>query len=321
MQLVRSIHNLKSQLSQGCVATIGDYDGLHLGHLQLITTLVEVARASNLPSLIITFEPLAKEFFAFKKNKINGGFFRLGSLRDKLCLLRNKGVDYVLLTPFTAEIAKLSAGAYFKQILIDTLGVKALVVGDDFVFGCDQVYSDNFFGGLKPLGGDFKLIKVQLLKLDTKRISSTTLREALIDNDFETSKKLLGRPYGVTAKVGVGNAIGHKLGFPTANLVFKRELPWLGVYIVKVFGVLLDNYLWGIANIGYRPTFGGSVKKFEVHLAGFRGNLYKRTVYVEFVKKIREERFFSSLDELKQQIAADLEELNTFRSFKLSVGG
>jgi riboflavin kinase/FMN adenylyltransferase len=299
MQLVRGLHNLRPQ-HRGCVATIGNFDGVHRGHQAILKRLRERAVELGVPSCVVIFEPQPREYFAPDTAPA-----RLARLRDKLELLAAEGVDLVLCLAFNQRLCKLSASEFVDTILVDGLGVKHLEVGDDFRFGCDRVGDFDFLTQAGDVQG-FTVEAAQTVELDGVRVSSTQVRKALAAADFQRAEQLLGRPFQITGRVLHGQKLARQLGWPTANVQLKRRrVPFTGVYLVSV---LIGGKNWpGVANIGVRPTVAGDGKAhLEVHLLDFAGDLYDRRLTVAFHHKLRDEQRFASLEALKSAIDADV---------------
>ncbi|MEG1342246.1 MAG: bifunctional riboflavin kinase/FAD synthetase [Pseudomonas sp.] len=299
MQLVRGLHNLRPQ-HRGCVATIGNFDGVHRGHQAILARLRERAVELGVPSCVVIFEPQPREYFAPDTAPA-----RLARLRDKVALLAAEGVDRVLCLAFNQRLSKLSAAEFVDTILVDGLGVKHLEVGDDFRFGCDRV-GDFEFLQQAGLSQGFTVEAAQTVELDGLRVSSTQVRQALAKADFALAERLLGRPYRISGRVLHGQKLARQLGTPTANIQLKRHrVPLTGVYLVSVE---LDGKAWpGVANIGVRPTVSGDGSAhLEVHLLDYAGDLYGRRLTVEFHHKLRDEQRFASLEALKSAIDADI---------------
>ena len=299
MQLVRGLHNLRPQ-HRGCVATIGNFDGVHRGHQAILARLRERAVELGVPSCVVIFEPQPREYFAPDTAPA-----RLARLRDKVALLAAEGVDRVLCLAFNQRLSKLSAAEFVDTILVDGLGVKHLEVGDDFRFGCDRV-GDFEFLQQAGLSQGFTVDAAQTVELDGLRVSSTQVRQALANADFALAERLLGRPYRISGRVLHGQKLARQLGTPTANIQLKRRrVPLSGVYLVSVE---VDGKPWpGVANIGVRPTVSGDGSAhLEVHLLDYAGDLYGRRLTVEFHHKLREEQRFASLEALKSAIDADI---------------
>ncbi|MFK3974787.1 bifunctional riboflavin kinase/FAD synthetase [Pseudomonas sp. NPDC087358] len=299
MQLVRGLHNLRPQ-HRGCIATIGNFDGVHRGHQAILARLRERAVELGLPSCVVIFEPQPREFFSPETAPA-----RLARLRDKLDLLAAEGVDLVLCLPFNQRLSKLSAAEFVDTVLIDGLGVKHLEVGDDFRFGCDRIGDFDF---LQKVGADkgFTVEAAQTVEIDGVRVSSTKVRNALAAGDFTLAADLLGRPFEISGRVLHGQKLARQLGTPTANVQLKRRrVPLTGVYLVSA---KIDDKVWpGVANIGVRPTVAGDGRPhLEIHLLDFAGDIYGRRLTVVFHQKLRDEQRFASLEALKTAIDADV---------------
>lgn len=305
MQLVRGLHNVRP-MHHGCVATIGNFDGVHLGHQAILSRLRNSAAQLKVPSCVIVFEPQPREYFDPDNAPV-----RLTRLRDKLELFAQAGVDQVLCIAFNKRFQRLSAEDFVQQVLIKALGVKHLKVGDDFRFGCDRAGDYAFLQDAGRRCG-FSVEPTATIEIDGRRVSSTWLRTALQEADFSLAQRLLGRPYSIAGRVMHGKKLGRKLNAPTANIQLKRHrAPLHGVYLVSV---RLHNgrQLPGVANIGTRPTVdSGQRAHLEVHLLNFAGDLYGQHIAVTFHQKIRDEQRFASLSQLQEAIAADIAQANT----------
>lgn len=298
MELVRGLHNLRPR-HRGCVATIGNFDGVHVGHQAILSRLRAHSERLGLPGCVVIFEPQPREFFA-----PDAAPPRLTRLREKLTLLQQNGVDRVLCLAFNRRLRELSAEQFVQQVLIDGLGVRHLEVGDDFRFGCDR---SGDFAFLQQSGSEhgFTVEAANTVAENGERISSSRLRQVLAEGDFILASLLLGRPFSITGRVVYGQQLGRTIGAPTANVQLKRVSPPLhGVYRVSVE---LDGVVRkGVANIGKRPSVSGDGKAhLEVHLFDFAGDLYGRRLTVVFHQKLRDEKRFDSLDALQAAIKAD----------------
>ncbi|WP_455204810.1 bifunctional riboflavin kinase/FAD synthetase [Kaarinaea lacus] len=301
MELIRGLHNLKPQ-HRHCVATIGNFDGVHLGHQAVIRQLAEKARELDLPAVAITFEPQPLEFF-----KPEVAPPRLTRLREKLLALDPHAVDRVLCLDFNAHLANLSAEEFIKTVLLDGLGVCYLVVGDDFKFGKGR---SGDFDLLVRAGKEhgFEVVNTHSYTQNNERVSSTLIRKGLACGDLEGVKQLLGRPYSMCGRVAHGDKRGRTIGFPTANIYLHRHnTPILGVYAVQMNNVE-NEPVNGVANIGTRPTVCGTKTLLEVHLFNFDRDIYGAHVEVMFVEKIRDEKRFESFEALKDQIHRDVQQ-------------
>ncbi len=301
MRLIRGLQNL-TPIDHGCVATIGNFDGVHVGHQAVIAQLQKQAKALQLPSVVITFEPQPQEHFARQAAPP-----RLTRLREKLYALHGLGVDRVLCISFNTRFSLLSAERFVQQILVDGLGVKSLIVGDDFRFGRDRIGDFELLSRAGKQHG-FQVSNTHSVILGTGRVSSTRIREALAAGDLQDVERLLGRPYCMLGRVAHGDKRGRTIGFPTANIHLHRiNTPVKGVYAVRLSGIS-GQVVNGVANIGTRPTVDGTRTLLEVHLFDFSQDIYGAQVEVCFVKKLRDEKRFDSFAALKQQIQLDSDE-------------
>ncbi|MFD1805163.1 bifunctional riboflavin kinase/FAD synthetase [Pasteurella oralis] len=305
MRLIRGIHNLPKNLS-GCALTIGNFDGVHLGHQAILRHLQQKAEQLNLPVIVMLFEPQPREYFTGETVPA-----RLMRLRDKLHYLAEAGVDYVMCIRFNQTFAQQSAQDFIQDWLVNKLKVKFLSIGDDFRFG---VKRQGDFHLLQQAGQQFGFIVEDnhSFCLEQLRISSTAIREALANDELVRAAAMLGRPYCILGRVVHGNKLGRTIGFPTANIPLHRQVnPVKGVYAVKV-RLKNEKIYRGVANIGKRPTINGVVQLLETHLFDFKGDIYGQCLEVEFCHKIRNEVKFPSFDALKQQIAQDVETAKQF---------
>jgi riboflavin kinase/FMN adenylyltransferase len=295
--------NRFSQLQQGCVATIGKFDGVHLGHQLILDQLKQKAEQFNLPSLVILLEPHPDEFYAGREGDCPT---RLTSLREKLELLESFGIDFVFQLNFDQAMSELSAENYIQEILVDGLGVAGFIAGHDFRFGCKR---RGDFALLQSKGAEhgFEVIETAAYERNGQRISSTLIREQLIRADFDLVEQLLGRPYSMKGEVVRGQRLGSDLGFPTCNLnPHRRRIPLHGVYACEVR--LGDRYRQAAVNIGFRPTVTEDGEALlEAHILDFDEDLYGKTIEIIFRRKIREEVKFDGLEALKRQIGADVQ--------------
>jgi riboflavin kinase/FMN adenylyltransferase len=300
MELIRGLHNLRPR-HRGCVVTIGAFDGVHLGHQAVIRHLLEKSVELGLPSTIIVFEPLPREYFSPVEAPA-----RIMSFREKFYALRQLGVDRLLRVRFNESLRGMSAQQFVDDIFVAGLGVRYVVLGDDFRFGNDREGDLEFIRQQGARHG-YEARPTPTLAIAGERVSSTRIREALERADFAEAARLLGRPYSISGKVVYGRQLGQTLGTPTANLELRRlRAPLSGVFAVEVSGAGLDGAL-GVANIGVRPTVDDSIKaNLEVHLLDREIGLYGQHIEVTFRHKLREEKKFSSVDELRENIARDI---------------
>ena len=297
MEFIRSISQLRKH-HQNCVATIGNFDGVHLGHQALLKQLATKATELQLPMLVMIFEPQPQEFFMPDKAPA-----RLTRLREKLLALRRyTNIDQVLCLNFNKKFAALTAEDFIEQILVNGLKIQHLVIGDDFRFGQQRKGDFN----LLQKYNSFTVENSYTFKIDDERVSSTRIRETLKQDNFQLASKLLGRPFTIGGRIAYGKQLGRKIGFPTANIALHRRIsPLNGIFAVKIHGIT-EKPLLGAANIGTNPAVNGKNLLLEVHIFDFEKNIYGRYVEVEFIQKIRDEENFPSLEHLKQKIELDV---------------
>ncbi len=305
MELIRGLQNIRPK-HHGCVATIGNFDGVHLGHQAVLGQLAEKAAELGLPTVLITFEPQPMEYFV--PDKVPA---RLTRFREKILALQRYSVDRVCCLSFNDKLAKLSAEDFIEQILIEKLGVKYLVVGDDFRFGQNRAGTfDMLVEAGKKYG--FQVVSMHTFEIDAERVSSTRIRKALEQGDMTTAEKLLGRCYRMSGRVAHGEKLGRELGFPTANIHLHRHASALqGIFVVEVYG-LDQEPISGVASVGTRPTVNETKALLEVFLLDFNQDIYGRHIQVSFLKKLRDEEKFGSLDELTNQIQMDVEQAQAY---------
>jgi len=300
MELIRGLHNMRPR-HRGCVLTIGAFDGVHLGHQAVITHLLDKSRELGFPSLVIVFEPLPREYFSPLEAPA-----RIMSFREKFFAMRDLGVDRLLRVQFNENLRGMSAQQFLDDIFVAGLGVRYVVLGDDFRFGNDRQGDLEFIRQQGPRHG-YETKPTPTFSIDGERVSSTRIREALEAADFAAAQRLLGRPYSISGKVVYGRQLGQTLGTPTANLQLDRlRAPLAGVYVVEVSGAGLSGAA-GVANVGVRPTVDDSIMaNLEVHLLDREVALYGQHIEVTFRHKLRAEQKFGSLDELRENIARDI---------------
>tara|TARA_R110002072_G_scaffold170552_2_gene324127 strand:+ start:45638 stop:46618 length:981 start_codon:yes stop_codon:yes gene_type:complete len=297
----------------GCVATIGKFDGVHLGHQQIVSQLLEKSRQYSVPSVVIVIEPHPEEFFAADPRDCPP---RLSEAEEKVNLLRELGVSTVFLLRFDRALCQLSPQDYIEQILVAGLNVRCLIVGNDFRFGHQR---SGDYALLQEYGNraGFEVLETSSCLYRGVRVSSTYIREQLAAADFTAVAGALGRPYAIAGTVIRGKQLGRSLGFPTCNLALnRRNIPLHGVYacdvqIVSPQGETLSAT--GAANIGYRPTVDhNGAAMLEVHLLDFDRDIYGAWVSVVFRQRIRPEQKFASLEELTGQISRDIEQVREY---------
>jgi riboflavin kinase/FMN adenylyltransferase len=308
MHIIRGLTHLKP-LKNGCVLTIGNFDGLHLGHQAIIERVIYHGKRLNLPVVVVIFEPQPLEYFL----GVNAPS-RLMRLREKALQFSLLSINELLVLPFNHHFADYDADVFIQTLLVETLKVKYLVIGDDFHFG--KARRGNF-ALLKTTGQKFGFTveNTQSYQQQNLRVSSTLIRNALSTGELKKAKKMLGRDYSICGRVVHGHKRGRTLGFPTANIrLFRKNTPISGVFAVTLTGIN-QSEIQGIANVGTRPTFSGDTDIIlETHLFDFNQDIYGLYVEVHFKHKIRNEMRFDSLAQLKKQIAQDVLTVQQFFS-------
>ena len=283
------------------IILIGNFDGVHLGHQKLFKLANIYKKKLNLKIGVLTFEPMPKMFF--NKNIKN---FRISSISQKNIILKKLGVDFVITQKFDKKFSKIKSSFFIKEILSKKLDAKYIFVSNNFRFGNKREGDVNQLIGDEKIY-DYKIIKPQPLILGKKIISSTYIRSLLEKGNLNKANKLLSRNWSIEGIVQKGRQQGKKIGFPTCNIDIKDYvISTPGVYAVKVRQKNSNKYLKGIANLGYRPTFNQKKILLEVHIFNFSGNLYNKYLSVEFIKFIRKEKKFNTVNQLRKQIQSDL---------------
>lgn len=304
MELVRGIHNLRRR-HRGCVLTIGNYDGFHLGHQAVLTRLREIGAMRGLPSALLTFEPMPREFF-----DPGAAPPRLASFREKAEDAANLGLQRLICARFDRRFAALSPETFVRKLIVDGLGVHYVLVGEDFRFGRGRA---GDLETLVELGREhgFETCPLSAVVENGRRVSSTRVRAVLAAGEPGRAARLLGRPYRISGRVRAGARLGRTLGIPTANLrITRKPAPRFGVYAVEA--VLDDGRVFpAAANLGVRPTVSGRECLLEVHLLDYGEDLYGRRLDVRFRHFIRSETRFDDTDALRNQMLADIERVRS----------
>jgi riboflavin kinase/FMN adenylyltransferase len=284
--------------------TIGNFDGVHLGHQAMLARVAAQARARDLRSCALTFEPHPREFFAPEAAPA-----RLTRLREKLELIAAAGIEHVHVARFDGRFAALTPERFVEEVLVKSLQARWLLVGRDFRYGARRA---GDYAALEAEGArhGFALEPMADVTQGGERISSSAVRAALLAADFPRAERLLGRPYTLSGRVAHGAKLGRRLGFPTANLVLPRRAPLAGVYVVEACGADANDgrrWLPGVASVGRRPTVNEvAVPLLEVHLFDVAEELYGRHLRVRFVERLRDEEKYLDLDALRAAIARDV---------------
>jgi len=303
-ELIRNAHNLRPE-HHGCVLTIGNFDGVHRGHQSVLAGVQAKARELGVPSMAMTFEPLPREVLG------GDALARITSWREKVKLLAAEGVDRVLVVRFSPKFASQSPQDFIQQWLVDSLGVRHLVVGDDFRFGHK---ASGDYELLQQAGEEhgFSVEPTHTYRCGDDRVSSTRIRNCLHSADFDTAQELLGRPFSLSGRVVKGDQLGRTLGFPTANLKPGRNvLPVRGVFTVTVREQGQPDRR-GVCNVGYRPSVDGVQPRVEVNVLDLQRDYYGRHLELIFHTRLREEQKFDGLDALQQAIARDVQSARAY---------
>lgn len=301
MILINQLPNFNKK-DQSCV-TIGSFDGVHKGHIKIIENLVASAKREGMLAVVLTFYPHPRKVVQ-PETKIE----LLNSLEEKAAHLESLGVDYLVVYPFTEAFSRLSPEAYVKDILVNGLHCKKIIIGYDHRFGRNRKAT---LKDLVKFGEEynFNIEKIEAQQLDQVAISSTKIRQSLHEGDIEKANHYLGYAYTLSGNVVTGNRLGRKINFPTANLFVSEKdklIPKEGVYVVKSF--IDGNWVYGMMNIGTNPTVSGKGQNIEVHFFNFSGDLYKKELQVKLLKRLRDEQRFESIDALKIQLENDREQ-------------
>ncbi|MBW9334007.1 bifunctional riboflavin kinase/FAD synthetase [Herbaspirillum sp. RU 5E] len=305
MKVFRGLPTAESRAP--CALTIGNFDGVHLGHQALLARVREAAGTLGLDAAVMTFEPHPREFFAQLAGTPERAPARIANLRDKLEALSHSGIDRVVVEHFGSHFAALSPQDFIEKILVQGLHVRWLMVGDDFCFGARRAGTlDTLIAAGKQHG--FEVHALPTVTNAGVRISSSAVRAALAEGDFTLSQQLLGHPYAISGRVVHGKKLGRTIGFPTLNMRVGHKRPALsGIFVVQVHG-LAEQPLPAVASLGVRPTVDNSGRVLlETHLLDFKGDCYGKLVRVEFLKKLRDEEKYVDLPTLTTAIARDVD--------------
>ena len=285
--------------SSGRAVAIGNFDGVHLGHQQILAVLTERGRGSRIPTAVVCFEPQPKEYFAGAEAPA-----RLMRLRDKAERIAAAGVDELRVLRFDAGLAALTAEEFIGRVLVDALGARQVVIGEGFRFGHERRGDAGLLRRAADAQG-FSVTEVAPRLEGGRPVSSTRVREALAAGRLEEARTLLGRDYRISGRVVAGDELGRTLGFPTANLrLHRRVSPVAGIFAVRVSGAGLARHP-GVASVGTRPTVGGTEWLLEAHLFDFDGDLYRQRLDVDFVARLRDEFRFPDLASMTSQMQED----------------
>lgn len=305
MKIVHSISSFVAE--KPTVVTIGTFDGVHLGHQKIIAQITSAAQEKDCDSLVLTFFPhprmVLQEGTEMKQ---------LNTIDEKTALLEQLGVDHLVIHPFDKVFSRMTAEEFVKEVLVDTFRLKKIIIGYDHRFGRNRTADINDLIAFGDTYG-FEVAQISAEELNDVSISSTKIRTALNEGNIELANNYLGYPYSISGKVVKGQQLGRTIGYPTANILVKEDyklIPQNGVYVVQ--SVLNGKTVFGMMNIGNRPTVNGTSQTIEVHFLDFDQDLYDQTIPVSILKRLRNEQKFPSLDALKTQLLSDQNETLAF---------
>ena len=307
MKIINLSDNQNNQFHQNCCLTIGNFDGIHIGHKAILSQVINHAKINNCHSALLTFDP--HPIFTLNKKITNN--FLITNLKQKQKILKDCGLDYLFIINFDQEIANLSANSFIKKFLIDQLNIKHLIIGYDFIFGKNKSGDANLLRqAATKYQFNFSQVSAQVSNFknnDQQIYSSSLIRQLINQGKIKQANKLLGHDFSISATVIKGQQQGRTIGFPTANLKLDEKIikPKYGVYHVKA--ITKDGTMHNaIANFGIRPTVNNNQEILEVHIPNFKNNIYHQNLTINFIDFIRDEKKFSSLEKLQQQIKQDL---------------
>ena len=300
MRLVRHLGDLPyPDLDSGSVVTIGAFDGIHLGHQQLLERVVHVAEDKGLTTVVMSFEPTPKEFFGGSSPPA-----RLMRFREKFDSLQARGIDLFYCPRFAAPMRDIAAADFIRRILVHGLNARYLVVGDDFHFARRREGTIEHLNAVASVL-EYDVEQVPSVVVNGVRVSSTAIRNALAQGDMKTASKLLGRPYRMSGKIVKGERVGRTLGYPTANVdLRRRQSAVMGIFAVRVHG-LEGGPHDAVASVGSRPTFAGTNPILEVHLFDFDADIYGEYIHVDFIAWLRNQEKFDMVEDLVAQMNVD----------------
>ena len=298
MKIYRSIEEYDED--KRSAVTIGTFDGIHLGHQEILSRLIESSKNKDLNSVVLTFFPHPR-IILNKYNEVK----MIDTLDEKIIHLNEIGIDSLIIHPFDRNFSLLSANQFIKDFLVDKLKIKHIIIGYDHRFGKGREASVT---DLKNYANDydFTVEEIKAQEIEKITVSSTKIRNSINQGDIKTTEKYLGRYFNLTGKVVKGDGLGKKINYPTANIFIEETykiIPKDGVYLVET--IIKDKLFKGMMNIGHRPTIGTKVKSIEVHLFNFNEDIYGQVISIKMISKIRDEKKFSSIQALKEQLVKD----------------
>jgi riboflavin kinase/FMN adenylyltransferase len=295
MIIIKDINNIEKTTSNNCIS-IGNFDGMHMGHIELVKETVRIAKENNLVPTVLTFDQMPEEYF-----KAND-FFRLMEMSDKYKVFEKLGVEQVLVIPFDKSFSEINENIFIKEILIEKLSLKYLIVGKDFKFGYKRMGNIELLQKYSELGG-YNLLSLDLVKISSDKISSRDIRILIRNGKIKEANQLLAVPFSLSGKVIHGEKRGRRLGYPTANIEIYKSYPINGIFLVNI--LFEDKKLFGLASWGNKPTFSGIDHVLEVNILDFESDIYGKQLKVIFIDKIRDQIKFDNQDELIEQMNKD----------------
>ena len=295
MIIIKDINNIEKITSNNCIS-IGNFDGMHKGHIELVKETVRIAKENNLVPTVLTFDQMPEEYF-----KAND-FFRLMEMSDKYKVFEKLGVEQVLVIPFDKSFSEINENIFIKEILIEKLSLKYLIVGKDFKFGYKRMGNIELLQKYSELGG-YNLLSLDLVKISSDKISSRDIRILIKNGKIKEANQLLAVPFSLSGKVIHGEKRGRRLGYPTANIEIYKSYPINGIFLVNI--LFEDKKLFGLASWGNKPTFSGIDHVLEVNILDFESDIYGKQLKVIFIDKIRDQIKFDNQDELIEQMNKD----------------
>jgi riboflavin kinase/FMN adenylyltransferase len=295
MIIIKDINNIEKTTSNNCIS-IGNFDGMHKGHIELVKETVRIAKENNLVPTVLTFDQMPEEYF-----KAND-FFRLMEMSDKYKVFEKLGVEQVLVIPFDKSFSEINENIFIKEILIEKLSLKYLIVGKDFKFGYKRMGNIELLQKYSELGG-YSLLSLDLVKISSNKISSRDIRILIKNGKIKEANQLLAVPFSLSGKVIHGEKRGRRLGYPTANIEIYKSYPINGIFLVNI--LFEDKKLFGLASWGNKPTFSGIDHVLEVNILDFESDIYGKQLKVIFIDKIRDQIKFDNQDELIEQMNKD----------------
>ncbi|MFL2568994.1 MAG: riboflavin biosynthesis protein RibF [Gammaproteobacteria bacterium] len=295
MIIIKDINNIEKTTSNNCIS-IGNFDGMHKGHIELVKETVRIAKENNLVPTILTFNQMPEEYF-----KAND-FFRLMEMSDKYKVFEGLGVEQVIVIPFDKSFSEINENIFIKEILIEKLSLKYLIVGKDFKFGYKRMGNIKLLQKYSELG-DYNLLSLDLVKISNDKISSRDIRILIKNGKIKEANQLLAMPFSLSGEVIHGEKRGRRLGYPTANIEIYKSYPINGIFLVNI--LFEDKKLFGLASWGNKPTFSGLDHVLEVNILDFESDIYGKQLKVIFIDKIRDQIKFDNQDELIEQMNKD----------------